>query len=39
MKNEYITAINNMLNNCQDMELIDFIYQLLYKRTKHVAET
>ena len=30
-KEEYIEAINNALNKCMDIELIDFIFQILKK--------
>ena len=38
MKEEYINAINNLLQHCNDIELIDFIYQLLHKRCKHLPD-
>lgn len=31
MKNEYIEAITKELNESNDIELLDFIYQLLVK--------
>ena len=31
MKNEYIQQINNLLQLCDDISLLDLIYQLLQK--------
>lgn len=31
MKNEYITTIVNLLQGCNDLELLDFILRLLQK--------
>lgn len=31
MKEEYISAIVKMVENCQNIELLDFIFQLLKK--------
>lgn len=31
MKEQYITDIIELLNQCEDLSLLDFIYQLLYK--------
>ena len=31
MKQEYIEAITNLLNHCNDISILDFIYQLLKK--------
>lgn len=34
MKNEYIEAITKELERCDDIELLDFIHQLLVKSRK-----
>ena len=31
-KNEYVTLINELLKACNDIEMLDFICQLLRKR-------
>lgn len=31
MKNEYLEKINTLLEKCEDLSLLDFIYQLLNK--------
>lgn len=31
MKEEYIVTIEKLLEDCEDMELLDFIFQLLHK--------
>ena len=33
-KNEYLEAIIPLLNECEDMSLIDLIFQLLKKHSK-----
>ncbi len=35
----YIKKINELLKDCNDIELIDFIYQLLQKRCKQLPDT
>ena len=39
MQKEYAKAINQLINQCHDIELLDFIYQLLNKRCKHLPDT
>ena len=34
MREEYIQAINKRLENCQDIKLLDLIFQLLVKSAK-----
>lgn len=31
MKEDYIETIKMLLNECEDLELLDFIFQLLHK--------
>jgi hypothetical protein len=31
MKEEYLEKINNLLEKCEDLSMLDFIYQLLDK--------
>ena len=31
MKEDYIETIKRLLNECEDLELLDFIFQLLHK--------
>ena len=31
LKQEYISSINNLINECNDIDLLDFIMQLLQK--------
>lgn len=32
MKDEYIEKITELLNNCEDLSTLDFIFQLLQKQ-------
>lgn len=38
MTKEYKKVINNIINQCEDIELLDFVYQLLQKRCKHLLD-
>ena len=37
MRDEYILKITELLKNCEDISLLDLIFQLLYKE-QHLAE-
>lgn len=34
MKKAYIEEINKLLNNCDDISLLDFVFQLMVKESK-----
>ena len=36
MKHEYFKEITELLSNCNDMSLVDFIFQLLKKHSEQV---
>ena len=36
MKDEYIQAITELLKNCNDISLLDFIFQLLKKHSAQI---
>lgn len=36
VKEEYINAINNLLQQCDDISLLDLIFQLLQKRKRNL---
>lgn len=38
MKEEYIANINQLLNECQDVVVLDFVYQFLQKRIAKTTE-
>ena len=38
MRKEYIKSITKLLEQCHDIELIDFIHQLLQKRNNHLPD-
>ena len=37
MKEEYIIRINELMNNCNDVALLDLIFQLLDKSVQEAA--
>ena len=34
----YCKQINELVNNCEDIELLDFIFQMLQKRPKQSSQ-
>lgn len=37
MKQEYIEKITDIVSQCDDLSMLDFVYQLLYKTQKQTA--
>lgn len=39
MKEEYIEKITTLLNDCNDISLLDFVFQLLNESGQHLPES
>ncbi len=38
MKKDYISAITNLLHDCDDLEMLEIILQLLQKSNQHLVD-